>query len=87
MRRVAINKIKNEKVFILLSMLISIIRSFEKKPAKKGKPDNDILAIVIVVTVIGNSFKRLPKCRRSCEWDICKMIFPAPINSRALKVA
>lgn len=55
------NRIIKDIVFILLAILISIIRSLEKNPAKNGNPDRERLAIVIVVTVKGKNLRRFPK--------------------------
>lgn len=64
---------------------VSIIRSLEKKPVRKGMPVSARLPMVREVEVRGIILNNLPIFRLSCSLLRLWMIDPEHINNMALK--
>lgn len=64
---VARRVIRSAQAFRWEVFRFSIMRSFEKNPARKGVPINDRFPIVRQVVVVGSEFCRPPIFRMSCS--------------------
>lgn len=88
----AVNPVAIENIIIIIGFAglnkdISIIRSFEKKPAMNGNPHNAKLAVRRADIVKGIWLDKFPTVRRSWEWWWIWIKVPAHTNRRALKRA